>query len=176
MEQEHPITHSNKNQKLIASFVVILAVVIVAVGVTIFSHNDKNGSQAPALNPTANKTKNDSSPSNSTPEQTGSTNSTSSKTYKDGEYAATGTYTSPGGQESVTVHVTVKDNVVTDTSLDQHANNPDTQEYQADFASGYKQLVVGKPLDSIRLSHVSGSSLTSQGFNAALDRIKDQAS
>ena len=43
------------------------------------------------------------------------------------------------------------------------------------FIDGYKSLVVGKDISSISLNRVSGSSLTSQGFNSAIQKIKSQA-
>jgi hypothetical protein len=64
---------------------------------------------------------------------------------------------------------------VTDTSAISGANDSDARDFQSQFIGGYKKLVVGKKIDSIRLSHVSGSSLTSQGFNDAIGQIKSQA-
>ena len=48
-------------------------------------------------------------------------------------------------------------------------------EYQDDFVGGYKSQVVGKSIAEIQLGKVSGSSLTSRGFNEALDQIRNQA-
>lgn len=106
---------------------------------------------------------------------TSSVTTTTSATYKDGTYTATGAYSSPGGTEKIGVTVTLKDGVVTSSSLDTSKATGDAAEYQDQFASGYKKLVVGKKIDSISLSRVSGSSLTSNGFNDALDTIKQQA-
>lgn len=107
------------------------------------------------------------------------TNNTSqdnpSTTYKDGTYQATGSYVSPGGNESITISVTLKDGVVTETSATSGANDPTAKQYQGEFIAGYKDQVVGKKVSSIKLSRVSGSSLTSQGFNSALEQIKQQA-
>ncbi len=95
--------------------------------------------------------------------------------YKDGTYTATGKYISPGGDEQVGLTVTIKDGVVTATSLDTSDATGEAAEYQERFASGYKSLVIGKKIDSISLSRLSGSSLTANGFNDALDTIKEQA-
>jgi uncharacterized protein with FMN-binding domain len=168
MESEQSTNSSNNNRKILASFIAVLAIVIIAVGLSFANHKDKPVD-----------TTNDTQP---TPQANGSTNTpntasndSSRSDYKDGTYNATGTYLTPGGQESVTVSVTLKDGTIADTSLEQHANNKDTEEYQSKFAAGYKKLVIGKTLSSVRLSRVSGSSLTSQGFNNALKTIKDQA-
>lgn len=122
----------------------------------------------------ADTTASSQTPNTSTSADTPSTPTTST-TYKDGTYTATGSYSSPGGTEKIGVTVTLKDGVVTSSSLDTSKATGDAAEYQDQFASGYKKLVVGKNIDSISLSRVSGSSLTSNGFNDALDAIKQQA-
>jgi hypothetical protein len=38
------------------------------------------------------------------------------------------------------------------------------------------QVVVGKPIDEVRVSRLAGSSGTPDGFNEAIEKIKDQAS
>lgn len=97
------------------------------------------------------------------------------ESYKDGSYSATGSYSTPNGQESIDLTVTIKDGVITSTSLVQNARSGEAKEYQAEFASGYKDLVVGKNVNDVSLSRVAGSSLTSNGFNRALNQIKDDA-
>ena len=163
----------SNNQKMIASFVVILAVVIIAVGITYFTHK-KADSMVSTTTSVASPVTSSSASSHTT--STSSSGSSNSAAYKDGTYSAGGNYQTPGGQESISMTITVKNNTVTDTTLQQNANNRDSREYQSAFASGYKSQVVGKALSSISLSHVSGSSLTSDGFNTALEQIKSQAS
>lgn len=153
----------NKNQKMITSFAVILAVVVIAVGITYFTHKKDSTTSA--------STSSSSSTSTTATTATAATNAS----YKDGSYTASGNYQTPGGQESISLSITVKNGIVSSTSLKQNANNHDSREYQAAFASGYQSKIVGKALSSISLSRVSGSSLTSQGFNDALDQIKAQA-
>lgn len=164
-----PEQTDNKNQKLIASFIVILAVVLVAVGVSMFAKKQ----DAPSAS-TTNTQKSGTSAADGT-SANASTPTTSNTAYKDGTYTAEDSYTSPGGTEVISVSVTVKDGVVTDTNVEQEANNHESAEYQSAFKQGYKTYVVGKALDAIQLSHVSGSSLTSRGFNNALQQIKNQA-
>lgn len=98
-----------------------------------------------------------------------------STTYKDGTYNATGSYVSPEGEESIELTVTLKSGIITSTSLVGDATGGDARDYQAQFASGYKDLVVGRNIDRVALSRVAGSSLTSNGFNDALDQIKTDA-
>ncbi len=150
--------NSNQRTILIATAVIIIIAVIV-VGVIVTSKPSASNSPTPTLG-------------------TSSSNDTGTSTnteYKDGSYTATGNYSSPGGSEKITVTVTLKDGVITDTSAESGATDQNSQEYQEQFISGYKSLVVGKSITSVNLSRVSGSSLTSQGFNSALSQIKSQA-
>lgn len=95
--------------------------------------------------------------------------------YKNGTYKATGTYRSPGGTETVDLTVTLGAGVVVNAELATHPSTRDAEDYQGRFKSGYKALVVGKKIDDISLSRVAGSSLTSGGFNQALEQIKNDA-
>jgi uncharacterized protein with FMN-binding domain len=111
----------------------------------------------------------------SSPAPTSMTKPAANTVYKDGSYTAKGTYQSPGGQEAITVDVTLKSNIVTATSARSGASDDEAMAYQSQFISGYKQHVIGKPISSLNLSNVSGSSLTSQGFNDAIKQIEKQA-
>ncbi|MEJ0073433.1 MAG: hypothetical protein WDN27_05145 [Candidatus Saccharibacteria bacterium] len=64
--------------------------------------------------------------------------------YRDGTYSGTGSYESPGGEESITVKITLKGDVITATSATSGAQDPEAHEYQNDFIAGYKQLVVAR--------------------------------
>lgn len=99
----------------------------------------------------------------------------STKAFKDGAYTATGSYLSPGGEESVDVEVTLKDDVITDAKVNPHPASSTSTQYQGEFVANFKPLVVGKDISEVRLSRVAGSSLTSGGFNEALDQIKSEA-
>lgn len=110
-----------------------------------------------------------------TEEQLNIPTSASTNNYKDGTYTATGTYDSPAGNESLKVTLTIKDTVVTDSSVVVLATNPVSKNFQGKFAAGYKQYVVGKSITSISLDKVSGASLTPKGFEDALAAIKLQA-
>lgn len=103
------------------------------------------------------------------------TTASSTATYKDGTYDATGTYISPGGQESIAVEVTLANNVITDISATPKAASGESSQYQSEFISGYKSLVVGKNINEVKLSRVAGSSLTSTGFNDAIEQIKTES-
>ncbi|HSX00017.1 MAG TPA: hypothetical protein VLH38_03205 [Patescibacteria group bacterium] len=106
---------------------------------------------------------------------TPTTPSTTSGAYKDGTYKATGGYNSPGGIESIEVSVTLSANTVVESTVVADADDPSAKSYQDVFVANYKTFVVGKNIADIKLGNVSGSSLTSEGFNNALDQIKRQA-
>lgn len=99
----------------------------------------------------------------------------SQSNLKDGTYVAEGTYNTPGGTESIGLTVTLNNDIIEDIGLKQLASGGDTAIYQAKFASGYKPLVQGKKIEEVKLDRVSGSSLTSDGFNRALESIKRDA-
>ena len=98
-----------------------------------------------------------------------------SASYKDGTYTEDGKYTSPGGPQSVTVKLTLAGDKVTAVTVTGHATDPTAKSYQAQFVDGISAEVVGKDIDSLKVSRVAGSSLTSGGFNDALKTIKADA-
>lgn len=95
--------------------------------------------------------------------------------YKDGTYSATGTYTSPAGQEEVDVTVTLKGDIIEDVAFVGKAVNEKSVAMQGLFSDNYKPLVVGKNIDEVQLDKVSGSSLTPKGFNDSIEQIKMDA-
>jgi uncharacterized protein with FMN-binding domain len=101
--------------------------------------------------------------------------SDSASTYTDGTYEATGTYTSPNGKEEIDVSLTLAGDVITAVTVTPEATNPNSVNYQNQFADGIAAVVVGKDIDEIDVSRVAGSSLTSGGFNEAVETIKSEA-
>lgn len=95
--------------------------------------------------------------------------------YKDGTYSADGNYKSPNGTETVGVQLTLASGTVSAVEITEHPSNPNTRKFQGQFAGGIAEQVVGKSLDEISVSKVAGSSLTSGGFNQAVEAIKAQA-
>lgn len=163
------MSQSNQAGKLhpgIAALIVIVFIGIVTSVVIVVQNNQKDSQNEPSTTTQS---------SQDTSSQNNDTTSTDVSSYKDGTYSATGAYVSPGGRESIELTVTIKDGVITSTELKQNANDGDAKQYQAAFAGGYKDLVVGKKVDEVKLSRVAGSSLTSNGFNDALNQIKEDA-
>jgi uncharacterized protein with FMN-binding domain len=95
--------------------------------------------------------------------------------YKDGTYSAEGNYKSPNGTETVGVQLTLANGTVSAVEVTPHPSNPNTKKFQGQFAGGIAEQIVGKSLDEIKVSKVAGSSLTSGGFNQAVEDIKTQA-
>ena len=102
--------------------------------------------------------------------------SDSGSVYTDGTYEATGSYTSPNGQEEIDVSITLAGDVITAVTVTPEATNPNSVNYQNQFADGIAAVVEGKNIDEIDVSRVAGSSLTSGGFNEAIETIKGEAS
>jgi uncharacterized protein with FMN-binding domain len=94
---------------------------------------------------------------------------------KDGTYTATGDYTSPGGPSAVEVTVTLKSGAISAVKVVPKAADATAQQYEAQFASGIDAVAVGKPIAGLQVGAVSGSSLTSQGFEKALATIRSEA-
>ena len=150
--------------KAIIGIIVVVLLVVAATAVIIVSNNTKTTTTSDA---TASI-----SPSTS-PSASSATASTSS--VKDGMYSASGSYQTPGGQESIGVKVTLAGGVITDATVTQNASGGEAEEYQSKFLSGYKSQVVGKKISDVSLTRVAGSSLTPIGFNNAIDSIESQA-
>lgn len=92
-----------------------------------------------------------------------------------GTWTETGDYATPGGTESVTVELTAKDGTVTAVQVTGSGESPNARRYQSAFSSGIAAEVVGKPLATLKVGAVSGSSLTGNGFNAAVEKIRADA-
>lgn len=144
---------------------IIVAVILVAIAAAVVVLSGQKETSAPAANQDTASTSQASSPSNDS----------TAGSYKDGTYKADGTYQSPGGSETVHVTVTLNDGIITATEFTADASSGTAKDYQDEFKSGYKSLVVGKKIDEVSLDRVAGSSLTSGGFNQALDQIKSDA-
>ena len=100
---------------------------------------------------------------------------TSAPAYEDGTYTAEGTYSTPESVETISVTVTLENDVITAVEVTGNPSKPESKVYQGKFIGGIADEVVGKDIDEISVSRVAGSSLTSSGFNDAIETIKDDA-
>lgn len=104
-----------------------------------------------------------------------STGSSTAGEYADGTYTADGSYQTPETVEEISVTLTVADGLVTEVEVTGDPQARESEQYQGQFIDGISDEVVGKSLDEIDVSKVAGSSLTSGGFNQAVESIKEQA-
>ncbi|WP_166868947.1 hypothetical protein [Salinibacterium sp. ZJ70] len=95
--------------------------------------------------------------------------------YADGTYSAEGGYVSPGGQQKVAVELTLENDIVTAVTVTPEGQDPQSLQFQEKFAGGIADAIVGQDIDTLNVSRVAGSSLTSGGFNDALATIKAEA-
>lgn len=160
MDQPKPVN------KVLISIIVLVVLAGATAGVVYFTN--KNESAESTANARAETSASDTTVDPGV--------ATATISYKDGTYDATGSYQTPGGTESVDVSLTLKGDVITDVTVTGSGSDGDTEFYQNKFISNYKSSVVGKDIDTVRLSRVAGSSLTSGGFNKAIESIKQDAS
>ncbi|MFT4231123.1 MAG: FMN-binding protein [Microbacterium sp.] len=95
--------------------------------------------------------------------------------YADGTYTAEGTYSTPESVETISVTLTLEDDTISAVDVVGDPQEPESVEYQGKFIGGIADEVVGKDIDEISVSRVAGSSLTSAGFNQAVEEIRQQA-
>lgn len=164
-------SNTSPNKAIIG--IIVVALIAIAATAVIITTNKKDDT----ANTSDNSAMQMADTSDTANDTTDSSNSAadSSATFKDGTYTATGSYQTPGGQESIDLTVTLSGNTITDAKVVQNASGGEAAEYQSKFASGYRSLVVGKKITDVSLTRVAGSSLTPVGFNNAISDIENQA-
>jgi uncharacterized protein with FMN-binding domain len=95
--------------------------------------------------------------------------------YADGSYSAQGGYQSPNGPETIELALTLENGVIAAIEVKPGASGGTSERYQGQFAGGIAAETIGKSLDELQVSRIAGSSLTSGGFNQALESIKADA-
>lgn len=94
--------------------------------------------------------------------------------YANGEYTVEGLY--GGGKKSIIVKLDLSNDAI--KSVEVTPNTPSIARsfnLQKKFAAAVPEVVVGKPIDEVHLDKLAGSSLTTKGFNDALEKIKSEA-
>lgn len=171
-----PTQQPNKSNKKVGITIAIVAV-LALIGITIAA-DKKSAEQTIPVDTTSTSTATvlpTTTTTPATPTSTSPTTTDSAALYKDGTYTATGSYISPGGADQIAVTVTLKDDIITTASVTPMPGDNTSAHYQGIFAANYKQYVVGKDITMLDVHKVSGSSLTSQGFNDAITQIEAQA-
>ena len=100
---------------------------------------------------------------------------TSASVYTDGTYLAEADYLAPSGMETISVSLTLAADVVTAVTVVGDATDHEAQEFQGRFADGIAAEVVGREIADLSVTRVSGASLTSGGFNTAVETIRSEA-
>ena len=96
--------------------------------------------------------------------------------FKAGTFKATGQYPTPGGLQAIGVTITLDTaGKITEASVQPKAQTGNSVQFQGKFASGIAAAVVGKSILDLDVDKVSGSSLTSGGFNRAIEEIVEEA-
>lgn len=162
MDNQTQQTTSGGSSKFVLPVVVAALIVFSAVGFYLYQNNSANPSVAPGAsnNPSAMET---------------TETSTTAGNYKNGTYSVTGDYLTPGGERNIDVKLTLTDDVVSEAEVTPKATDATSQRFQKEFADNYKSQVVGKNIDELNITKVSGSSLTPKGFMDALEKIKAEA-
>ena len=166
-----------KNAKL-KLMTTIIAVLVVAGIVLIADHLKANnaGNNAAFTSSTAVQTPTSTTNSPTTTDTpSGASTTTPTSGYKDGTYSASSEYYVPHGQESIKVSVTLSSGTISNVSIQNSEGDRDSALFQEDFASSYKQYVVGKKISSLQLSNIAGASDTTQGFMDAISQIASKA-
>jgi hypothetical protein len=171
-EQQTSTPKKSNNGPLIG---IIGIIVIVVVGIVIAQGLNKPKTAVESATTAVQQT--NTQPTQETVMQPSTAPSTAGSVseYKDGKYSAVGNYTSPGGAEELGVTLTITKGIVTDSEVEVKATRPMSKMKQTDFSEHYKPQVIGKNIDEISLTKVSGSSLSPKGFNDAVEKIKTEA-
>ncbi len=172
MDEQNTNTQSTEKKSSNGGLIAIIGIIVIVL-VGVVGYQTMNKQQTTTTNQTQSPAMQQQTTENTQP-TTGS-GEAATAAYKDGTYTAVGNYTSPGGQEELGVTLTIADGVVTDSTVEVKATRPISKERQTDFAEHYKTQVVGKSIDEISLTKVSGSSLSPKGFNDAVSKIKTEA-
>ena len=75
----------------------------------------------------------------------------------------------------ISVSLTLAADVVTAVTVVGDATDHEAQEFQGRFADGIAAEVVGRDIADLSVTRVSGASLTSGGFNTAVETIRSEA-
>ena len=91
--------------------------------------------------------------------------------------SALGDYMSPGGRNTIEVEIEVDENGIIQSArvLEENVPSSTSRTWIQRYNEGIEAEVVGVPLsEAVSPAVVNRSSLTAQGFNQALDRIREE--
>lgn len=96
--------------------------------------------------------------------------------YKDGQYTASSDYYVPGGQNTVSATVTIKNGAIASVTANDNYSDGNSAYFVSNFESSISSAASGQSLNGLYLSRVGGASLTTIAFDNVLDTIRSQAS
>jgi uncharacterized protein with FMN-binding domain len=85
-------------------------------------------------------------------------------------------YVMAGLSEPMRTSVTLENGVITDADFAFKTRDIHSEYHQRDFVAVYKDEVLGKQITDVPFSRIGGASLTTQGFNDALQDVINKAS
>ena len=91
--------------------------------------------------------------------------------------SADGSYISPGGRNDISIDIQVDENNIIQSAkvVEKELEGPTSKRYVDLYNEGIEEAVVGQSLESAQSpERVNGSSLTSIGFNEALEKIREE--
>jgi hypothetical protein len=98
-------------------------------------------------------------------------------TIQDGVYTVENAYFVMAGLfEPMYTTVTLDDGIITDVTVSFDTRDMQSEYYQKSFLDTYTAVVVGSDITDIPFSRIGGASLTTAGFNDALQQVVRQAS
>jgi hypothetical protein len=101
---------------------------------------------------------------------------TTGQTYKDGTYVVENTYfVMPGFEEPMQTTITIEGNIIVAAEVQFASHDPHSLSHQRDFSLAYKDEVIGIPLAEASFSRIGRGSLTTNGRNDALVKIRQES-
>ena len=89
-------------------------------------------------------------------------------------YTTTLLYESPGGREENPVSITLENGIITKIDFQVQTQIDASIRYQQQFAKELPAVIVGKKITGLQIDKLSGASLTTDAFNAALLKLSQQ--
>lgn len=97
--------------------------------------------------------------------------------FKDGTYTVEDAYyVMPGLSEPMHTTITLNDGIITDASVAFGTKDIHSEYHQRGFVAAYKAAVIGVSITDVPFSRIGGASLTTGGFNDALQKVMNRAS
>jgi uncharacterized protein with FMN-binding domain len=167
-------TYNSTTPKIVGAMVILA---VTASGAYFFILRDIKPEQSRSSLPTATSTTATvSQPAAATTSVNTPASTASTSGYKDGTYTATASYYVPHGQNNISVTIVIKEGVVSSVTPTHDYQDHESQMYVSSFDDYISGKVVGKNISTLTsLSRVGGASLTTEGFDQAIQTIAAQA-